>query len=140
MVSLQKYRETPATGRWHQQNAKMIKVTLGPEVLARRGSMVAYQGNVDFDHKGSGGLRSMIEGRLTGQRLKLMTCKGQGEVFLAEDAADLHIVELNGQQLCVNVNNVLAFDATLHTEVQRIEVGILVAGCSTWWWAPRRSL
>ncbi|MEV7229221.1 TerD family protein [Polymorphospora sp. NPDC051019] len=121
MVSLQKYRETPTTGRWTQQNKKLVKVTLGPEAYARRGSMVAYQGDIEFAYKGSGGLKAFFENAATGQGLKLMTCKGQGEVFLAEDAADLHIVELQGHSLCVNANNVLAFDASLQTQVQRIE-------------------
>jgi uncharacterized protein (AIM24 family) len=121
MNSLNQYRELPTTGRWVRQNAKLVKVTLGPEALARRGSMVAYQGDIDFDHRGSGGIRGRIESAMTGQGLKLMSIKGVGEVFLAEDAADVHVVELNGQQLCVNANNVLAFDATLQTEVRRIE-------------------
>jgi stress response protein SCP2/uncharacterized protein (AIM24 family) len=122
MASIQKYREITNPGqRWTKQNSKLVKVTLGAEVLARRGSMVAYQGNVEFEHKGSGGLRARLEGAMTGQGLKLMTCKGQGEVFLAEDASDLHIVDLQGQSLCINANNVLAFDATLQTEVRRIE-------------------
>ncbi|MBT8225672.1 MAG: AIM24 family protein, partial [Dactylosporangium sp.] len=118
---LQKYREAPTTGRWTKQSSKLVKVTLGPEAYARRGSMVAYQGNVEFDHKGSGGLRAFFEGAVTGQGLKLMTCRGSGEVFLAEDAADLHVVELAGHSLCINANNVLAFDATLQTQIQRIE-------------------
>jgi len=96
-------------------------VTLGADAHARRGSMVAYQGNVEFEYRGSGGLRAMFEGAMTGQGLKLMTCKGQGEVFLAEDAADIHIVDLQGQKLCVNANNVLAFDTTLQTEIKRLE-------------------
>ncbi|GAA2588593.1 hypothetical protein GCM10010399_18280 [Dactylosporangium fulvum] len=121
MVSLQKYREAPTTGRWTKQNGKLVKLTLGPEAYARRGSMVAYQGNVEFSYKGSGGLRAFFDNAVTGQGLKLMTCKGQGEVFLAEDAVDLHIVELQGQSLCINANNILALDASLHTEVQRIE-------------------
>jgi stress response protein SCP2/uncharacterized protein (AIM24 family) len=121
MVSLQKYKEAPTTGRWTKQNGKLVKVTLGPDAHARRGSMVAYQGNVEFEYKGSGGLKAMFEGAMTGQGLKLMTLKGQGEVFLAENASDLHIVELQGQALCINANNVLAFDASLQTEVKRIE-------------------
>ncbi|MET7419741.1 TerD family protein [Dactylosporangium sp. NPDC005555] len=121
MTSLDKYREAATTGRWTKQNGKLVKATLGPEFHARRGSMVAYQGNVEFIYKGSGGLRAMFEGAVTGQGLKLMTCKGQGEVFLAENATDLHIVELQGQSLCINADNVLAFDATLQTEIQRIE-------------------
>jgi uncharacterized protein (AIM24 family) len=121
LVSLGKYTEAATTGRWTQQNKKLVKLTLGPEAHARRGSMVAYQGNVEFDYKGSGGIRNMIEQRLTGQKLQLMTCKGTGEVFLAENAADLHIVELAGSALCISVENVLAFDATLQTEIQRID-------------------
>ncbi|WP_322755085.1 TerD family protein [Frankia sp. Cas3] len=122
MNSLDPYREVPTAGRWTQQNAKLVKATLGqgPDVLALRGSMVAYQGDIDFDYKGSG-LRGMLENKLTGQGLKLMTCKGRGEVFLAHDAADLHIVELDGQSLCINSKNILAFDSTLHTEIKRIE-------------------
>jgi len=121
MNSLNPYRELQQQGRWVRQNSKLVKVTLGPEAVARRGSMVAYQGDIDFDHRGSGGIRGRIESAMTGQGLKLMSIKGIGEVFLAEDAADLHIVELQGQQLCVNANNVLAFDATLQSEVRRIE-------------------
>ncbi|GAA1527207.1 hypothetical protein GCM10009827_050270 [Dactylosporangium maewongense] len=121
MHSIQKYKEAPTTGRWTKQNGKLVKVTLGPDAHARRGSMVAYQGNVEFEYKGSGGLKAMFEGAMTGQGLKLMTLKGQGEVFLAENASDLHIVELQGQALCINANNVLAFDSTLQTEVKRIE-------------------
>jgi uncharacterized protein (AIM24 family) len=120
MASLGPYREVPTAGRWTQQNSKLVKVTLGPDALALRGSMVAYQGNVEFDYK-SQGLRGLIENKLTGQGLKLMTCKGSGEVFLAHDASDLHIVDLNGHSLCINAKNLLALDATVKTEVRRIE-------------------
>jgi uncharacterized protein (AIM24 family) len=121
MASLTPYAENQAAGRWVLQNSKLVKVRLGEDAVALRGAMVAYQGNIDFDYKGRG-LRGMLEEKLTGQGLKLMTCKGQGEVFLAQDAADLHIVELGPtQQLCVNTKNVLAMDATVRSEVKRIE-------------------
>jgi uncharacterized protein (AIM24 family) len=90
--------------------------------------MVAYQGNVKFEYKGSGGLRALFEGAATGQQLRLMTCKGQGDVFLAEDATNLHVLRLDGQTLCVNANNVLAFDATLQTALRRIESPAIPGG------------
>lgn len=121
MASLTPYAENQAPGRWVLQNPRLVKVRLGEDAVALRGAMVAYQGNIEFDYKGRG-LRGMLEDKLTGQGLKLMTCKGQGEVFLAQDAADLHIVELGpNQQLCVNTKNVLAMDATVRSEVKRIE-------------------
>ncbi|HMJ76527.1 MAG TPA: TerD family protein [Iamia sp.] len=128
MVSLEKYKEKPTTGRYTQQSSKMIKVTLGAEVLTRKGSMVAYQGNIEFDHKGSGGLKKMLENKMTGQGLSMMICKGEGEVFLAEDATDLHIVELNGRTININANNVLCMDATLSVETKRMESAGLPGG------------
>ena len=114
--------------RWVKQNPYLVRVTLGPDCHARRGSMVAYQGNVKFEYKGSGGLRALFEGAATGQQLRLMTCKGQGDVFLAEDATNLHVLRLDGQTLCVNANNVLAFDATLQTALRRIESPAIPGG------------
>ncbi|NYI06267.1 TerD family protein [Allostreptomyces psammosilenae] len=121
-AGLAKYREVAATGRWTQQNAKLIKVTLaGTAVIAQQGSMVAYQGKVEFAHKGSGGWRNRLATSASGQDMDLMRCSGEGEVFLAEDAADLHIVDLQGQSLCVNAAAVLAFDEALQYEVRRID-------------------
>jgi stress response protein SCP2/uncharacterized protein (AIM24 family) len=126
--TLGRYREVKDGARWTKQNSKLVKVHLGEDCYARRGSMVAYQGRVQFLYKGSGGMRALFEGAATGQRLKLMTCRGQGDVFLAEDARDLHIVDLQGQTLCVNAGNVLAFDTTLRTEVKRIESPAIPGG------------
>ncbi|HEX7135321.1 MAG TPA: TerD family protein, partial [Iamia sp.] len=128
MNSLEQYKEKPTTGRYTQQSSKMIKVTLGPEVLTRKGSMVAYQGNIEFDHKGSGGLKKMLENKMTGQGLSMMICRGEGEVFLAEDSTDLHIVELNGRTININANNVLCMDATLSVETKRMESAGLPGG------------
>jgi uncharacterized protein (AIM24 family) len=128
MNSLEQYKEKPTTGRYTQQSSKMIKVTLGAEVLTRKGSMVAYQGNIEFDHKGSGGLKKMLENKMTGQGLSMMICKGEGEVFLAEDATDLHIVELNGRTININANNILCMDATLSVETKRMESAGLPGG------------
>jgi uncharacterized protein (AIM24 family) len=96
----------------------------GGEVLAKRGAMVAYQGEVDFDYEG-GGLTRRVRGHLTGQGMKLMRCSGRGEVFLADQAADLHVIELQGDGLTVSAKQVLAFDAELTFDEQRLDgVGI----------------
>ncbi len=56
--------------------------------------MVAYQGNVDFSFEG-GGASKFIKKALTGEGLPLMRCQGQGDVFLAERAYDVHLLNLN---------------------------------------------
>jgi len=123
MAALQPYKEVPTGQRWTQQNSKLVRVDLGVSgqpVLARQGSMVLYQGKVDFSYKGAG-FAGRIVGNATGQEMQLMRCTGSGQVFLAEDATHLHPVELQGDALCVSAENVLAFDETLQYEVRRID-------------------
>lgn len=121
--ALAKYREAPTGQRWTPQNPRLMRVDLGvggQPVLARQGTMVLYQGKVDFSYKGAG-FRGRIVGNATGQEMQLMRCTGQGQVFLAENAAELHPIELQGDAICVSAENVLAFDESLHHEVRRIE-------------------
>ncbi len=92
------------------QNSKMLKVRLGEPVLARQGSMVAFQGQVDFDHEGAGGVGKFLKKSVTGEGVQLMRCTGQGEVFFASEADQVHILHLEGSALSVNGRNVLAFE------------------------------
>ncbi|MEV1023976.1 TerD family protein [Streptomyces sp. NPDC050264] len=123
-AALEKYREAPTGQRWTLQNKKLIRVDLGAggdqPVLARQGSMVLYQGKVEFGYKGAG-FAGRVVGNATGQEMQLMRCTGRGQVFLAEEAAHLHPIELQGDAICVSAENVLAFDESLQYEVRRIE-------------------
>ncbi|MCF2125781.1 TerD family protein [Strepomyces sp. STD 3.1] len=122
-AALQQFREMATGQRWTQQNKKLVRVDLGAEgqpVLARQGSMVLYQGKVDFSYKGAG-FAGRVVGNATGQEMQLMRCTGKGQVFLADNSAMLHPIELQGDAVCVSAENVLAFDESLHYEVRRIE-------------------
>lgn len=123
MAALQQFKETATGQRWTQQNKKLVRVDLGAEgqpVLARQGSMVLYQGKVDFSYKGAG-FAGRVVGNATGQEMQLMRCTGKGQVFLADNSAMLHPIELQGDAVCVSAENVLAFDESLQYEVRRIE-------------------
>jgi stress response protein SCP2/uncharacterized protein (AIM24 family) len=122
-AALGAFKETPTGQRWTPQNKKLIRVDLGvggQPVLARQGSMVLYQGKVDFSYKGAGFAGRMV-GNATGQEMQLMRCTGQGQVFFAENATHVHPIELQGDAICVSAENVLAFDESLQYEVRRIE-------------------
>ncbi|HET8661004.1 MAG TPA: AIM24 family protein [Micromonosporaceae bacterium] len=104
------------------QNSKMLKIELNGECLARTGSMVAYQGHVQFQALGSGGVGKWLKQKLTGEGVPLMKLTGRGDVFLAERAADIHLVDLEpGDALSINGANVLAFDATLQYDVKMVQ-------------------
>jgi uncharacterized protein (AIM24 family) len=109
------------------QNSKMLKIELNGECMARTGSMVAYQGQVQFQALGSGGFGKFLKQKLTGEGVPLMKLTGRGDVFLAEAAADVHIIDLEpGDGLSINGANVLAFDASLQYDIKMVQgVGML---------------
>lgn len=105
-----------------KQGGKMIKVTVNGEVMARAGSMVAYQGELQFQALGSGGIGRAIQQRLTGEGVPLMKVSGRGDLFLANSAADVHTIDLDGTDgLTINGANVLAFDSTLTYNIGRVQ-------------------
>ncbi|MGV0577059.1 AIM24 family protein [Mycolicibacterium elephantis] len=109
------------------QNTKMLRVRLGEPFLARQGSMVAYQGNVDFAFEG-GGASKFLKKALTGEGLPLMRCEGQGDVFLADRAADVHLLNLTNAGLSISGKNVLAFSSSLDWNIERVRGGSIATG------------
>ncbi len=62
------FREKDASDPFSLQNKKMLRMDMRyGEVWARTGSMVAYQGDVRFENKGSGGLGKMLKAAATGE-------------------------------------------------------------------------
>jgi uncharacterized protein (AIM24 family) len=123
--TLGSFQETKSQDAFALQNSKLLKVSLNQiTIQARLGTMVAYQGDVRFEHAGSGGLNKWVKKAVTGEGLKLMKMEGTGEVFLAERAQDVHLIKLEGDQITVNGRNVLAFDAGIEWDITRMDSGM----------------
>jgi uncharacterized protein (AIM24 family) len=91
--------------------------------------MVAYQGEVKFEHAGSGGMARLVKKVTTGEDVKFMKCTGSGELFLAEQAQDIHVLRLEDDQITCNGANLLAFDDGIDWDITRVEgAGGLLAG------------
>ena len=129
----EKTAEVPAAGLMTKQNSKMLKASLDSGSLrARLGTMVAYQGTVDFKHESmtfdASGFKKMIKKAVTGEGLDLMQVSGSGEVFFADQAADIHIIELEGERLSINGMNILAFSDSLDWDIELIRSAGMVSG------------
>ncbi|GED98062.1 tellurium resistance protein [Gordonia crocea] len=109
------------------QNQRMLRVRIGEPFFARQGAMVAYQGNVDFAFEGGGASR-FIKKALTGEGLPLMRCSGQGDVFLADLAKDVHLLKLENSALSISGKNVLAFSSSLEWNIERVKGGSMLTG------------
>src|SRR4051812_31312484 len=118
-------------GAFAQQNDRMLKVDLAGtdgHFFARQGSMVAYQGDVDFAYQGSGGMGKMFKKALTGEGMSLMKVTGSGQVFLAHQADEVALLELEGDSCTVNGDSVLAFTSGLTWDINRAEGASMLSG------------
>jgi uncharacterized protein (AIM24 family) len=119
-TTLAQYNETQSQDAFALQNSKLLKVSLQQVTIqAKLGSMVAYQGDVKFEHAGSGGMSRLVKKAVTGEGTQLMKMEGSGEVFLADTAQDIHLIYLENDQVTCNGANVLAFDAGIDWDIQR---------------------
>ena len=120
--TLGEYQETASQDAFALQNSKLLKVSLNQITIeAKLGSMVAYQGEVSFEHAGSGGVGRFIKKAVTGEGQSLMKMSGTGEVFLADMSQDIHLLKLENDAITCNGANLLAFDAGIQWDIQRVQ-------------------
>jgi uncharacterized protein (AIM24 family) len=120
--TLGEFQETKSEQPFALQNSKLLKVSLDQiTIQAKAGSMVAYQGQVAFEHAGSGGMSRMLKKAVSGEGTTLMKMSGTGEVFLADTAQDIHLLFLENDAITVNGANLLAFDAGIDWDIKRVE-------------------
>jgi uncharacterized protein (AIM24 family) len=122
-AALEQYREVETGQAFTLQGPRLLKVELSEtRVMARNGSMVAYQGEVNFEHKG-GGLSRLMKKAATGESLALMQASGSGELFLADQAMLIHLLRLDDDSITVNGANILAFEEGIDWDVTRVKGG-----------------
>ncbi len=114
--------------RFVLQNSQLLRVALGPDVLAIKGAMVAYQGQVEFIHEKAGSVAKLLKKVVTSEDMPLMRVRGQGEVFFASEAGYVYLLELGGDAISVNGRNLLAFDAALQWDINRVKGAGIMAG------------
>lgn len=102
--------------------------------FAKKGSMVAYTGQFKFSKRLLGTNDGNIVGqvinhfgrKVTGENLEIMEVKGQGTVYLADEASHITVVDLNpGESLCVESEDLLAFTKSCHYGVCCVPMGSL---------------
>ena len=123
--TLGEYQETQSQEAFALQNSKLLKVSLNQiTIQSKLGAMVAYQGEVSFEHAGSGGMGRLVKKAISGEGTTLMKMTGSGEVFLADRAQDIHLIQLENDYITCNGANVLAFDAGIDWDIKKVEGGI----------------
>ncbi|MBA0051479.1 AIM24 family protein [Streptomyces sp. AJS327] len=116
------YAAAQPTARMENHGAHMLRVAMrsGNDLFARVGSMVAYEGFVQYEPNPPA-VRQRASQWLTGEGAPLMRCHGDGQLYLADYGADVVVLGLNNETISVNGTNLLAFDAHLEWGVQRVK-------------------
>lgn len=105
------------------QNNKMLRVRLNQQhtqFFAKSGSMVAYQGGVNFEGNTESWAQDFMRS-LTGARPAIMKVSGQGDVWLAAQAQEINILTLHNESFIVDKDNLLAFSTNLRWDIVRID-------------------
>jgi uncharacterized protein (AIM24 family) len=124
----QSHLERQSQERFTLQNDQMLRVSLGPDVLATKGSMVAFQGSVRFDHEKSGSLAKLAKKIMSSEDVSLMRVSGQGEVFFADQAGYVFLLQLENEAITINSRNLMAFDAALTWDIRRTRGAGMASG------------
>ncbi|WP_222916585.1 AIM24 family protein [Natrinema sp. SYSU A 869] len=112
-------------GRTFQlESSKLLDVALDGSVIAKAGSMIAYDGDVSFEGKSSaeGRITGFLKEAATGEGTPVMEATGTGHLYLADQEKKIQLLELNaGQSISVNGNDVLAFESSVTYEIRTVE-------------------
>ncbi|NKY38330.1 AIM24 family protein [Cellulomonas septica] len=108
-------------------NSKVVRipVTTQNPVLARRGAMLGYEGNVSFRPiSGQGqGVGGFVGAAMSGESNPMMATEGNGSVLYGFRGLHVTVVDLTGDSLTVEADRLLAHDAHLQTSVEFIGQG-----------------
>ncbi len=118
------------------QNKKLLRVNMeacGGQVLAKAGSMIAYQGRISFTRQGSGGVDKWVKKAISGESFTLMLAQGTGDLFLADAANDIVLLYLNNESITVEALNLLAFTPSISWDIKMIKgaAGMMAGGLWT---------
>ncbi|AGB30239.1 hypothetical protein C488_05282 [Natrinema pellirubrum DSM 15624] len=106
------------------ESDKLLDVAVDGSVIAKAGSMIAYDGDLSFEGISSaeGGITGFLKEKATGEGTPVMEATGTGHLYLADQEKKIQLLELDaGQSISVNGNDVLAFEPSVDYEIRTVE-------------------
>ncbi len=118
-------------GLFELESERMLEVNLNGLVWTKMGSMVSYVGDIKFVREGilEHGLGKLLKKSLTGEGARLTKATGVGQLYLADAGKKITILNLQGETLVVNGNDLLAFEDGIQWDIKLMKkVGAMLAG------------
>lgn len=118
-------------GFFELENNRMLEVNLNGSVWTKSGSMVAYRGDIHFTREGmlEHGVGKLLKKTVSGEGARLTKASGRGNMYLADMGKKISILHLTSDALCINGNDLLAFEETLNWDIKLLhKVSAILAG------------
>ncbi len=119
-------------GLFELENERLLEVNLDGLVWTKMGSMVAYRGDIKFTRERmlEHGIGKLLKRSVSGEGAKLTKAEGHGVLYLADAGKKISILDLGGDTLFVNGNDILAFEDGLDWDIKlmRKVAGMLAGG------------
>jgi uncharacterized protein (AIM24 family)/DNA-directed RNA polymerase subunit RPC12/RpoP len=119
-------------GLFELESNRLLEINLSSMVWTKMGSMVAYLGNIKFTREGvfEHGVKKLLKRAVTGEGTTLTKAEGQGTLYLADSGKKISILDLAGESICVNGNDLLAFEGDIDWDIKMIKKvsGMLAGG------------
>ena len=118
-------------GVFELESERMLEVNLDGEVWTKTGSMIAYVGDMKFTREGvfEHGMGRALKKFVTGEGTALTKVAGHGRLYLADSGKKVSILDLGGDSLFVNGNDLLAFSAGIEWDIKMMKkVSAMLAG------------
>ena len=102
-------------GLFELESDRLLEINLSGMVWTKMGSMVAYLGSIKFTREGvfEHGVKRLLKRAVTGEGTTLTKAEGQGTLYLADYGKKISILNLQGDSICVNGNDLLAFEGDI---------------------------
>lgn len=125
-MDLEKFTEknAPRGGEelFQLENPKLLNAKVNGSIMAKVGSMVSYTGSISFKQKSSGGIKGFLKQSVTGEESVMMKAEGTGHLYLADQAKEIQILELDaGEEISVNGNDILAFESDVGWDIKMVK-------------------
>ncbi len=120
-------------GFFEAEGDRMLEVNLVPQgvVWTKSGSMISYQGQIKFTREGmfEHGVGKFFKKALTGEGTALTKAEGTGRLYLADSGKKISILNLKGETIFVNGNDLLAFQTEIEWDIKLMrKVTAMLAG------------
>jgi len=118
-------------GLFEFESERMLEVNLNGDVWTKKGSMVAYTGEIKFTRERilEQGIGNLLKKAMSGEGASLTKAEGLGKLYLADAGKKVTILNLQEESIVVNGHDLLAFEPAIKYDIKMVKkLAALTAG------------